>query len=1236
MKGREFITSFIILYITALPLIGQEIWVEKTHLDFTDGWEYFYLAGDTATQWDEAQLRRWELGGYLYAPVLGGIRIIGRDWDLNDDGFLDVVLDWFANYSARIYWNSSNGFNTSNYTQLSGFSANPQGISLVDLNTDGYQDILVASYEPGRGSIFYGSVNGYSSIPDDSIKYAPPYTQDMQTCDINGDGYLDILASGGTIVNIYPGPPPFANTDPISTLNCPAGIASGINVADLNNDGFLDISVSHNQNGTIRIFWGPNFSSYQDLPAHPNYDHSIADFNGDGYLDIVFAQNSDSSCIYWGSSSGYSVGNCTLLPGSGKGDIDCEDINNDGAIDIALSHRYDGSCSVWWGPQFQSRVQLPVVDGPMVVNVVDWNDDGYRDLLAGGIYGPTYLYWNSSIGFDPTRKFTFPDNCDDGVWEDLGNLWDRSNRERYLSSIFDAGDTITVDSVKWWGNFPSGVVCSLWVRGALDTMDWGQWVLLSNGGTDTVLAEKRFLQYRCTFLTDYKRTSEFSFDSIKVYYHSGPIVKLILEPNYADSTLPQVPVSYDLRVINIGIGLDTVDLRYEHNTNWQISLFDSTGTNLLIDHNNNSFPDVIININDTVPIVLTVTPPSGAQGGEIDSLRLIGNSNINPLLVDTAYITTRIRRVAGILIDPDQVGYTIAGVPKSYDLWIYNQGTNQDTVDLFYHHPKPWGIALLDSTGTMPLADHNNNNHPDLWVSSSDSVKFKLVVYSPDTASAGVADTLILTGRSSLNPAITDSARIITVIEGMGSIIIFPDQQATGLPGNWSNFLITARNNQNFIDTIDLRYIDRLGFSYQFLDSLNNPLIDHNNNSLVDLPGIGPSGAEIDFNVRVLIPSNASAGIRDTILIFGYSGRDTTIRDSSINILTVGTVAQVRLEPERSDSGSCGDSIDYLLWSENLGNAGDVIDLALIDTSFHYSLRALNGNPLIDTDGDGLPDLGLLNAFGGCESLLVRVKIPQVNQGVIDTVVVRAYSSNNSAIYDDAILRTKSLGGIWGLRIDPDQQSRVEVGKSVSYQLQAVLQANLSDVVNIKSSGVISGWGVEILNPSNNSLVDNNGDGLIDLDTVIPNIPEGFIVRVSAPQDFDFTGLLDTLVYFDLVVYGECSMRSEIRDSAFLRTILVPPFGVHNFRNPFKERTQFIFSLPKSGRVSLQVFTRAGELVRKLITNRHYDFGIHYYPWDGKNDAGQQLAPGVYIYVFDFIGDDGEHLTSKKKAVIIK
>jgi len=291
---------------------------------------------------------------------------------------------------------------------------------------------------------------------------------------------------------------------------------------------------------------------------------------------------------------------------------------------------------------------------------------------------------------------------------------------------------------------------------------------------------------------------------------------------------------------------------------------------------------------------------------------------------------------------------------------------------------------------------------------------------------------------------------------------------------------------------------------------------------------------------------------------------------------------------------------------------------------------------LVDTDGDGMRDLGVVNSFGGCESLLVRVKIPQVSQGVIDTAVVRAYSSNNSAIYDDVVIMTKSLGGVWGLDIESDQSNLVEVGRNVVYPLRAVLQASISDVVNIKRSEEISGWRVEMLDKDNNLLRDNNGDGVVDLGLVGPNVPCDFRVRVSAPDEFDFSGLRDTMIYFDLVIYGECSMRSEVRDSVILRTVLVPPFGVHNFRNPFRERTQFMFSLPKSGWVSLEVYTRAGELVRKLIDKRHYDFGIHYHPWDGRNDSGVRLAPGVYIYVFDFNADDGEHRVVKKKAVILK
>lgn len=761
---------------------------------------------------------------------------------------------------------------------------------------------------------------------------------------------------------------------------------------------------------------------------------------------------------------------------------------------------------------------------------------------------------------------------------------------------------------------------------------WSNWDSLGKLDEIADSLNSRYLQYRARLKYTNPSYLPFLYE-VRIGY--GPAIKLILEPNQADSTLPNVRVDYDIRVINIGIGLDTVDLIYEHNTNWQISLFDSTGTNPLIDHNNNTIPDVIININDTVPIVVAVTPPGSAQGGEIDSLRLIGNSNINPALLDTVFITTQIRRLVAILVEPDQIGYTIAGVPKSYDLWVYNQGTNRDTVDLYYHHNKPWGIALLDSNG-LPLIDHNNNGIVDLWVPSLDSARFRCLVYSPDTALAGEFDTLILTGRSRLNPAIRDSARLITIIEGMGALIIFPDQTANGLPNNWVNFPLSCRNNQNFTDTIDLRYIDKLGFGYEFRDTLNNPLIDHNNNGLVDLPGVGPSGGEVDFNLRVLVPPNTPAGIRDTIFVYGYSGQDTTVRDSSICVLVVGTVSQVVIEPDRSDSGNCGDSIEYLLWVENLGNASDVLDLVVVGGEFSYSLRNLSGGLLIDTDGDGLVDVGEISGFGGHESLLVRVRIPQVDAGVVDTALVRAYSSNNNLIYDDAVIMTKSLGGIWGLVIESDQSNRVEVGKGVVYPLYVRLQANLSDYVDIGHGGVFGDWSIELRDKTGNQLKDNNQNGKIDLGLVSPDDSVNFSVVVNAPEDFDFSGLLDTLIYFDLVVYGECSMRSDIRDSVLLRTYLVPPFDVHNFRNPFRERTQFIFSLPKSGRVNLEVYNRAGELVRRLITNRHYDFGIHYYPWEGKNDKGRSLAPGLYIYLFEFIADDGEHLIVKKKAVILK
>lgn len=105
------------LVLTAIKL-DSVVWVEKTHSDFADGWEYYYVDGDTSTVWDTNKLRIWDIGAYVYSPISGGLRIIGRDWDLDDNGWLDVILCDYSPNKADIYWNSGAGFSTTNFTAL--------------------------------------------------------------------------------------------------------------------------------------------------------------------------------------------------------------------------------------------------------------------------------------------------------------------------------------------------------------------------------------------------------------------------------------------------------------------------------------------------------------------------------------------------------------------------------------------------------------------------------------------------------------------------------------------------------------------------------------------------------------------------------------------------------------------------------------------------------------------------------------------------------------------------------------------------------------------------------------------------------------------------------------------------------------------------------------------------------------------------------------------------------------
>lgn len=85
-----------------------------------------------------------------------------------------------------------------------------------------------------------------------------------------------------------------------------------------------------------------------------------------------------------------------------------------------------------------------------------------------------------------------------------------------------------------------------------------------------------------------------------------------------------------------------------------------------------------------------------------------------------------------------------------------------------------------------------------------------------------------------------------------------------------------------------------------------------------------------------------------------------------------------------------------------------------------------------------------------------------------------------------------------------------------------------------------------------------------------------------------------------------------------------------NYPNPFFPATTFSFELKYEGRVLLNVYDTQGRLVRTLV-NGSVGPGQHEIFWDGKNDEGEELAAGTYLYKLRAAG-----ITYTRKAILAK
>ncbi|MCF7825510.1 MAG: type IX secretion system sortase PorU, partial [Candidatus Marinimicrobia bacterium] len=95
-------------------------------------------------------------------------------------------------------------------------------------------------------------------------------------------------------------------------------------------------------------------------------------------------------------------------------------------------------------------------------------------------------------------------------------------------------------------------------------------------------------------------------------------------------------------------------------------------------------------------------------------------------------------------------------------------------------------------------------------------------------------------------------------------------------------------------------------------------------------------------------------------------------------------------------------------------------------------------------------------------------------------------------------------------------------------------------------------------------------------------------------------------------------------------------YNLFNFPNPMRTHTEVTYMLSHAADVEFAMYTLAG---RKIISDSQgfQNQGFNSFPWDGRDQFGNQLSNGVYILVIEAHNDDfGEPAQSLQKLVIAR
>jgi len=492
-----------------------------------------------------------------------------------------------------------------------------------------------------------------------------------------------------------------------------------------------------------------------------------------------------------------------------------------------------------------------------------------------------------------------------------------------------------------------------------------------------------------------------------------------------------------------------------------------------------------------------------------------------------------------------------------------------------------------------------------------------------------------------LNPANNQVTGDIQVV--MSSVLVQPDTLGAVLPSASVDYWLRVRNRGTLPDTIDLRIGGtRSGWSAALWDSAGRTALpDANRNGLPDVGELAP-GATRWITVRVTSPAIALVGDEDTTVVTGYSSADSVMYDDAWVRTSVLAVTGVGIFPDEHSWTEPGVYLNYTLTVQNFGNLRDLIDLDVRRVSnrpdWTHELFNEQGHPLPDQNRNTRPDIGPIYPLVGWANVTLRVTPPSDAQaGESDTVEIWASSGTNPLTQAHVQVMTDVSGRLTLLLVAPDQTNHQSVGTTQDYSLFVLTAGNMGDTIRLQAIPSRAGWGAWLYEPDvMTPLADRDADGRSELGPVFPGDQVAFALKVTAPDSFagGLQGSVDSLGLCFVRIVGQSSVNPSLMDTATVRIQMVPGLSIHNFENPFRRQTRFVYGVPKPGYVRLVVYDRNGSVVRRVINREAAEPGIYTLPWDGRNDHQRVVAPGTYVYVYELTDLKDETIRVMRKLTI--